>query len=185
MRGVIYLLILVILASLAQAYNPPIYLVNNETRECKYYFAGDERHFNPPPENFTISLGPVTEFSNQDEACLMWQCETSLGRISGEKGNLTCQCPSGTNYAAHWDNTTGCIFSDGRLVEDKYFVQPTTTTITFATTSTVATTTIDVASTQTDSSKEKLDKMTGRVVLEIENPNWIQKFLIKLIKLFG
>src|SRR3989338_6501823 len=86
--------------ALVHAYSSPIYVANPDTKECGYYFAGEEDcfmdctyecevagynkkycssqcadpcHYNPKPENFTVDIGETANFSNQSEACSLWQ----------------------------------------------------------------------------------------------------------------
>ncbi len=95
------LIILLLTTSIAAAYEMPKYVANPETYECKYYFAGDEKHFNPRPENFTIDIGDVTGYKDVDDACMQWKCSATRGKwISGN-----CTCPG--NSA--WKNNTGCV----------------------------------------------------------------------------
>lgn len=80
MKGVVIGLVLaVMMAAIAVAYQPPKYIGNPETGECKYYFAGDAEHFNPRPEGFTLDIAFTADFANESEACEFWHCV--------EKGN--------------------------------------------------------------------------------------------------
>jgi hypothetical protein len=95
MRKVILLPILLhlMIISLTYAYNPPVYIANPDTGECKYYFAGDAKHFNPRPENFTVTIGVVTEFENVNHSCDYWKCSLINGYLNEDK---ECICPSGS-----------------------------------------------------------------------------------------
>jgi hypothetical protein len=86
-----YIFILILIYSInVLAYQPPVYIANPNTLECKYYFAGDTRHFNPRPENFTITLGPTTNFKDVDDACNQWKCFVSMG--TWDANNERCIC---------------------------------------------------------------------------------------------
>ena len=92
----------------SQQFGPPLFIANPDTLECKYYFSGDQRHFNPRPENYTENIGYTTEFKDKDQACGMYICIKTGGRIllsSKEDTNpRLCQCPIGM----FWNNETGC-----------------------------------------------------------------------------
>lgn len=105
------------LAFVNAAYQPPIYIANPETQECKYYFAGEVDcfeacmqdcqgagwneskctdacanqycHYNPRPEGFTIDLGATTDFKDLNESCKIWQ--DCLDK-NGEWNNQTLKC---------------------------------------------------------------------------------------------
>ncbi|MBS3056644.1 MAG: hypothetical protein J4473_04385 [Candidatus Aenigmarchaeota archaeon] len=107
-----FLFFILIFASITLAYELPIYVANPNTYECKYYFAGDEKHFNPRPENFNIDIGPVTEFKDENEACEFWKCSVSKGKWTGS----ICDCPG----SSFWSNATGCTTSNGiPVISDK------------------------------------------------------------------
>src|SRR3989338_3731851 len=98
------------LASNAQPFGPPLYIANPSTMECRYYFAGDERHFNPRPENYTLNIGYTTEFKNQDQACEFWRCIYTNGTVKVTPDNRPiekdlCVCGSGQ----YWDDIKGCV----------------------------------------------------------------------------
>src|SRR3989338_7174392 len=65
----------------AQPFGPPIYIEDPVNMECRYYFAGNERHFNPRPENYTIDIGYTTDFKNQEQACEFWRCVYTNGTV--------------------------------------------------------------------------------------------------------
>ena len=92
----------------SQEFGPPIFIADPNTLECKYYFSGDARHFNPRPENYTENIGYTTEFKDQDQACGMYKCIKTEGRVLlSDKEDINpqlCQCPIGT----FWNNETGC-----------------------------------------------------------------------------
>lgn len=111
MRKLLIIALAVLLSSIAyaQPFGPPLYIANPKTLECRYYFAGDERHFNPRPENFTVNLGYTTEFSGERQACEMYRCIATAGLIYVDKDNKPleanlCKCPENT----FWNETKGC-----------------------------------------------------------------------------
>ena len=95
-------------AVFSQPFGPPLFIANPETLECRYYFAGDQKHFNPIPENYTENIGYTTEFKDKDQACGLYRCIKTGGRVlltSNEDTNPNlCACPIGT----FWSNETGC-----------------------------------------------------------------------------
>ncbi|MBI5347431.1 MAG: hypothetical protein HZB66_02380 [Candidatus Aenigmarchaeota archaeon] len=103
----IILLSVLLACGVAAAYEMPQYIANPETMECSYYFAGDAQHFNPRPENFTVDIGYVTEFSDVDDACSQWKCSTTKG-----KWTEGCRCPANSE----WVNKTGCMPTGTGLV---------------------------------------------------------------------
>lgn len=106
------IMFLLILSVIGFAYELPKYIANPQTGECRYYFAGDERHFNPRPENFTIDIGYVTDFKSVEHACNYWKCKKSHGIFLGDK----CKCPLNTK----WNNITGCEpIGEGEIITDK------------------------------------------------------------------
>lgn len=105
---IIFLLVSVI--SYAQPFGPPIYIADPVKMDCKYYFAGDKRHFNPRPENYTIDIGYTTDFKSQDHACEFWRCVYTNGtvRVDADKRPIEknlCVCSSGY----YWDDVKGCV----------------------------------------------------------------------------
>lgn len=96
--------------SYAQPFGPPIYIADSTTMDCRYYFAGNERHFNPRPENYTIDIGYTTDFKSQDQACELWRCVYTNGsiKVDADKKPLEkdlCVCGSGQ----YWDDINGCV----------------------------------------------------------------------------
>ena len=96
----------------AQPFGPPVYIADPARMECRYYFAGDARHFNPRPENYTIDIGYTTGFKSQDQACELWRCIYTNGTVKVDDNrkplekNL-CACESGS----YWDDVQGCVKS--------------------------------------------------------------------------
>ncbi|MBI2546111.1 hypothetical protein HYV81_02940 [Candidatus Woesearchaeota archaeon] len=86
----------------SQPFGPPVYIVNPETAECKYYFAGDPKHYNPRPEGFNFTLGYTTETK-----CEHWYLCRGLNGSNPGIGwaEGTCVCPP--NY--EFNETLGCI----------------------------------------------------------------------------
>ena len=107
---IIFLLVGVI--AYAQPFGPPIYIADPLKMECRYYFSGNERHFNPRPENFTIDIGYTTDFKNQDQACEFWRCIYTKGTVKADANKMPiekdlCACGSGS----YWDDVYGCVKS--------------------------------------------------------------------------
>ncbi|MBS3117777.1 hypothetical protein J4430_02765 [Candidatus Woesearchaeota archaeon] len=101
LRKVLAIFIFLIPFALAQ-FSPPVYITNPDTGECRYYFAGDAAHFNPRPENFTVTIGPVNAFSDVLEACTVYHCISSGGGFGVSK---ECICPNRGIFV----NNTGCV----------------------------------------------------------------------------
>ena len=94
----------------AQPFGPPLYIANPATMECKYYFAGNEMHFNPRPDNFTINIGYTTDFKTPDQACEFFRCVYTNGtvKVYQDKKPIDkdlCLC----NGGSYWNNETGCV----------------------------------------------------------------------------
>jgi hypothetical protein len=112
MRAICFAFLLVALfisiSALASAYQPPMYIANPETKECQYYFAGEQDcfdacmndcqgaglnytncmdpcankycHYNLKPAGFTIDIGETAGFKSVNESCKVWQnCANSGG----------------------------------------------------------------------------------------------------------
>jgi len=113
MKGIITFLGLFLILSgfiaIAQPFGPPIYVADPISMECRYYFAGNERHFNPRPENYTLDIGYTTDFKSQDQACEFWRCIYTNGTVKVTPDNKPiekelCICGSGR----YWDDVKGC-----------------------------------------------------------------------------
>ena len=94
----------------AQPFGPPLYIADPASMKCRYYFAGDSRHFNPRPENYTINIGYTTDFKNESQACELFRCAYTNGsvRIDENKKPIEkdlCVCPTG----AYLNNESGCV----------------------------------------------------------------------------
>src|SRR3989344_1861139 len=105
-------LILLIIQTMAyaQPFGPPIYIADPVEMECRYYFAGNERHFNPRPDNYTIDIGYTTDFKSQDQACEFWRCIYTNGTVKVNPDNRPiekdiCLC----NPGHYWDDVKGCV----------------------------------------------------------------------------
>ena len=103
-------LILSGIVAIAQPFGPPIYVADPVSMECRYYFAGNERHFNPRPENYTLDIGYTTDFKDQDQACEFWRCIYTNGTVKVTPDNRPiekdmCVCNSGY----YWDDVKGCV----------------------------------------------------------------------------
>ncbi len=102
---ILLLLLFALLLSInvfAQQFGPPVYIANPETGECRYYFAGDERHFNPRPENFTFNIGYTTETK-----CEYWYLCRGLNGSNPGVGwaEGKCVCAEGFEF----NESLGCI----------------------------------------------------------------------------
>lgn len=100
---ILILMILLLKTIVAQPFGPPVYIFNPDTGECRYYFAGDEKHFNPRPENFTADIGFTADFKDMDEACYKYKC-----RMSDGGWNDGCYC----HINSTWSNITGCTVQE-------------------------------------------------------------------------
>ena len=98
MRRLIIISLLIILAhtAVAQPFGPPRYIANPKTGECKYYFAGDEIHFNPRPENYTLTVGFENGICDKFKLCF----ETGDG---WDQGKCVCQ------RWHEFNDTVGCV----------------------------------------------------------------------------
>ena len=123
MKRLSVLLMLVFLLGLviinAQPLGPPIYIADPVKMDCRYYSAGNERHFNPRPENYTINIGYTTDFNNQEQACEFWRCVYTNGTVKVNQNKkpiekYLCICNSGY----YWDDVYGCV----KLKEQEYSV---------------------------------------------------------------
>ena len=100
------------IAAYAQPFGPPVYIADPNKMECKYYFAGDKRHFNPRPENFTIDIGYTTDFKNQEHACEFWRCIYTNGTVKIDANKRPIEkdlCVCNPNH--YWDDVYGCVKS--------------------------------------------------------------------------
>ena len=114
MKGIILLILAFFLfnelIAFAQPFGPPIYVADPVSMECRYYFAGNERHFNPRPENYTLDIGYTTDFKDQEQACEFWRCIYTNGTVKVTPDNRPiekdmCVCNSGY----YWDDVKGCV----------------------------------------------------------------------------
>lgn len=114
-RVLFYLSIIFLLSSIvayAQPFGQPIYIADPVKMECRYYFAGNEKHFNPRPDNYTINIGYTTDFKSQEQACEFFRCTHTSGsvKVDGSKKPIEkdmCVCPEST----YWDDVLGCVKS--------------------------------------------------------------------------
>ena len=98
------------LIAAAQPFGPPIYVADPVSMACRYYFAGNERHFNPRPENYTIDIGYTTDFKSQEQACEFWRCIYTNGTVKVTPDNKPIEkelCVCGSGY--YWDDVKGCV----------------------------------------------------------------------------
>ena len=94
----------------AQPFGPPLYIADPVNMKCRYYFAGDQRHFNPRPENYTINIGYTTDFKSEAQACEFFRCVYTNGTVIVDENrkpieNDLCVCHENT----YWGNISGCI----------------------------------------------------------------------------
>ena len=106
------LMILNGIIAIAQPFGPPIYVADPVGMECRYYFAGNERHFNPRPDNYTVNIGYTTDFKNQEQACEFFRCTRTNGFVKVDESKKPiekdlCVCPEST----YWDDVLGCVKS--------------------------------------------------------------------------
>ena len=94
----------------AQPFGPPLYIADPVNLECRYYFAGDQRHFNPRPENYTINIGYTTDFKSESQACEFFRCVATNGTVKVDENKKPiekdlCICKEDS----YWSNVTGCV----------------------------------------------------------------------------
>lgn len=94
----------------AQPFGPPIYIADPANMVCRYYFAGDQKHFNQRPDNYTINIGYTTDFKSEAQACDFFRCAYTNGSIKVDESkkpieNDLCVCPEN----AYWDAVYGCV----------------------------------------------------------------------------
>lgn len=114
MKGLLCLLLLFSLLGLvivdAQPFGPPLYIADPAGMKCRYYFAGDQKHFNPRPDNYTINIGYTTDFKSEAQACEFFRCVYTNGTVIVDESkkpiekNL-CICKE----RSYWNNETGCM----------------------------------------------------------------------------
>lgn len=114
MRKLLFFLSIFLLLSSAftnaQSFGPPLYIADPVAMKCKYYFAGDQRHFNPRPENYTVNIAYVTDMKSEQQACDFFRCAYTNGsvKVDSSKKPLEkdlCLCPDKT----YWDSQFGCV----------------------------------------------------------------------------
>jgi hypothetical protein len=105
-----FVFVLLAVISHSQPFGPPIYIADPVNMECKYYFAGNEVHFNPRPDNYTVDIGYTTDFKSEEQACEFWRCIYTNGSVKVDQDrkliekNL-CAC----NPGEYWDDIYGCV----------------------------------------------------------------------------
>ena len=113
MRKLRWLLILfsllVSIIAYAQPFGPPLYIADPVNMKCRYYFAGDQRHFNPRPENYTINIGYTTDFKSEEQACEFFRCVYTNGTVLVDENKKPiekglCLCKENS----YWDDVFGC-----------------------------------------------------------------------------
>jgi|GEM_PF-6804369 hypothetical protein len=98
------------IAAYAQPFGPPLYIADPAAMKCRYYFAGNVKHFNPRPENFTVNIGYTTDFKNENQACEFFRCTYTNGSVKIDENQKPietdlCVCPANTI----WDDVHGCV----------------------------------------------------------------------------
>ncbi len=132
-----------ILTSRATAYLLPVYIANPETGECRYYFAGDAKHYNPPPNGTWYIVGlSESNWTECQELCFLntnrfWEAVlrvtksnltledipldfriwTRLGcscLAEGKQGcEVWCKMNGGVLNETNWTNKVKCICPNG------------------------------------------------------------------------
>ncbi len=129
-KNILVIVGMFIVMGAAAGYLPPTHIASPETGECKYYFAGDDRHRNPMPngtwymvglaeENRTVCQWACLRYSAEeeiweglgcdclgegDEGCTNW-CRIKEGEWV--KDDSACVCPIGME----WEAEVGCVKS--------------------------------------------------------------------------
>lgn len=148
MKGILALalFLLALFATKASAYLLPVYIANPETGECKYYFAGDARHYNPPPNGTWYIVGlSESNWTECQEVCFMNTNRFWEGVLRVTKNNLTledipldlriwtnlgcsclaegkhgceawCRLNGGVLNETNWTNSVKCICPEGEWV---------------------------------------------------------------------
>lgn len=112
-RLVCFLLIIslfVPIVAYAQPFGPPIYIADPVNMKCRYYFAGNQKHFNPRPDNYTIEIGYTTDYKSEAQACDFFRCAYTNGTVKVDENKKPiekdlCACPQNT----YWDDISGCV----------------------------------------------------------------------------
>ena len=114
MKRLLYVSFLLLLIGMvivdAQPFGPPVYIADPVSMNCRYYFAGDKKHFNPRPDNYTINIGYTTEFKSESQACDFFRCVHTNGSVKVDESKKPiekdlCVCPQD----ALWDDVYGCV----------------------------------------------------------------------------
>ncbi len=114
MKGLLSFLLAILFISFvivyAQPFGPPLYIADHVTMKCRYYFAGDPKHFNPRPENYTINIGYTTDFKSEAQACEFFRCAYTNGTVIVDENKKPiekdlCICKEDS----YWNNETGCV----------------------------------------------------------------------------
>jgi hypothetical protein len=132
-----------IFSSISLAYLLPVYIANPETGECRYYFAGDAKHYNEPPNGTWYIVGLIDSnryecqelcFENTNKVWEMilkvtrsnltledipldYRIWTKLGCScldEGKKGcEAWCKLNNGVLNETNWTNNVRCICPNG------------------------------------------------------------------------
>ncbi|MBI2657131.1 hypothetical protein HYX08_00375 [Candidatus Woesearchaeota archaeon] len=106
----------------AQPFGPPLYIADPVAMKCRYYFAGNEKHFNPRPENYTINIGYTTDFKSEAQACEFFRCVYTNGTVIVDQDKK----PIETNLCfcrenGYWNNETGCVRLNQEQKKEGFF----------------------------------------------------------------
>ena len=114
MKGFLCILLAILIGTIsfasAQPFGPPLYIADPVNMKCRYYFAGNQKHFNPRPENYTINIRYTTDFKSEAQACEFFRCVHTNGSVKVDENKKPlekdlCVCPQNT----YWDDVFGCV----------------------------------------------------------------------------
>lgn len=94
----------------AQPFGAPLYIADPVNMKCRYYFAGDQKHFNPRPENYTANIGRTSDFRSESQACDFFRCTYTNGSVKIDENKKPIErdlCVCHDN--AYWDDVLGCV----------------------------------------------------------------------------
>jgi len=137
------IMIAFLFSSKSIAYLLPVYIANPETGECRYYFAGDAKHYNPPPNGTWYIVGLIeSNWTECQELCFLntnrfWEAVlrvtkhnltledvpldfriwTTLGcscLAEGKEGcEAWCRLKGGVLNESNWTHSVRCICPNG------------------------------------------------------------------------
>jgi len=133
-------------SSMGAAFLLPVYIANPETGECRYYFAGDAKHYNPPPNGTWYIVGLIDSdryecqelcFENTNKVWEMilkvtrnnltledipldYRIWTTLGcscLAEGKKGcEAWCTLNNGVLNETNWTHRVRCVCPEGKWI---------------------------------------------------------------------